>query len=265
MKNQSSNLGVWGWMGVIVIGGIFLFKWLPDMLWRPAVPEIKINEHFFEAKPDWTMNGLVIRRNTLPKVHIRISPDTADEQRAKLVVTINGAEVENNCGNENYFCHEMKNVAADTEYEIVARNSAGEDRIKLKVMVVPSNSNKGGGVSSDSGAGDSGSGSTNASGGAGHANDSSNAGSASAGETTASGASSSGNTSNGGGSGRGTSCYHFSNGKCWDDMESEAYSMGLYDHMYGDYGTSLYYEDDCDRECQDLLEDAYDEGWYDAH
>ncbi|MBR3052152.1 hypothetical protein IKG60_00840 [Candidatus Saccharibacteria bacterium] len=59
-------------------------------------------------------------------------------------------------------------------------------------------------------------------------------------------------------------CYHQENGVCLDDYEDEAYSAGLYDHSYGYYGTSLDYPDDCNAICQESLEDAYEEGWYDA-
>ena len=59
-------------------------------------------------------------------------------------------------------------------------------------------------------------------------------------------------------------CYHEEAGRCWDDLEDEAYSAGAYDHEYGYYGASLDYTDDCDALCRDILEDAYDEGWADA-
>lgn len=59
-------------------------------------------------------------------------------------------------------------------------------------------------------------------------------------------------------------CHHEEAGRCWDDLEDEAYSAGAYDHEYGYYGASLDYTDDCDALCRDILEDAYDEGWYDA-
>ena len=59
-------------------------------------------------------------------------------------------------------------------------------------------------------------------------------------------------------------CLHEEAGRCWDDLEDEAYSAGAYDHEYGYYGASLDYADDCDALCRDILEDAYDEGWSDA-
>ena len=59
-------------------------------------------------------------------------------------------------------------------------------------------------------------------------------------------------------------CLHEEAGRCWDDLEDEAYSAGAYDHEYGYYGASLDYADDCDALCRDILEDTYDEGWADA-
>ena len=45
----------------------------------------------------------------------------------------------------------------------------------------------------------------------------------------------------------------------------DAYYYGTYDRQYGRYGASFDYDDDCDAVCQDILEDAYDEGWYDEY
>lgn len=61
----------------------------------------------------------------------------------------------------------------------------------------------------------------------------------------------------------GTTCRHYESGRCWDDLEDEAYSQGQYDKHYGRYGTSHYEPDDCDSLCQDILEDAYNEGYND--
>ena len=60
-----------------------------------------------------------------------------------------------------------------------------------------------------------------------------------------------------------SSCYHEEAGRCWDDLEDEAYSAGQYDRLYGYYGATLEYADDCDALCREIIEDAYDEGWYD--
>ena len=59
------------------------------------------------------------------------------------------------------------------------------------------------------------------------------------------------------------SCYHEEAGRCWDDLDDEAYSAGQYDRQFGYYGATLEYTDDCDALCREIIEDAYDEGWYD--
>lgn len=60
-----------------------------------------------------------------------------------------------------------------------------------------------------------------------------------------------------------SSCLHFEANRCWDDLELEIYDQGLYDKAYGRYGDGYYEPDDCDESCQDILMDAYDEGYYD--
>ena len=65
--------------------------------------------------------------------------------------------------------------------------------------------------------------------------------------------------------GSSSNCLHYEAGRCWDDLEVEAYSTGLYDRQNGYYGASVYYDEDCDAICQDILDDAYDEGWYDSY
>jgi len=60
-----------------------------------------------------------------------------------------------------------------------------------------------------------------------------------------------------------SACLHYEAGRCWDDLEMEAYSQGQYDKHYGYYGGSYYESDDCDQICQDILEDAYEGGYYD--
>ena len=61
------------------------------------------------------------------------------------------------------------------------------------------------------------------------------------------------------------SCLHYEEGRCWDELEDEAYSAGLYDARYGYYGGSYIEDDDCDAVCQDILIDAYEEGYYDSY
>lgn len=60
------------------------------------------------------------------------------------------------------------------------------------------------------------------------------------------------------------SCYHEEYGICWDELEDNNYSAGLYDHEYGHYGASVIYPDPCDSVCRDIIDDAYEEGWYDG-
>ncbi|MBR2681322.1 MAG: hypothetical protein IKE23_11350 [Exiguobacterium sp.] len=60
-----------------------------------------------------------------------------------------------------------------------------------------------------------------------------------------------------------SSCHHEEAGRCWDDLEDEAYSAGQYDRQFGYYGATLEYADDCNALCREIIEDAYDEGWYD--
>ena len=60
------------------------------------------------------------------------------------------------------------------------------------------------------------------------------------------------------------SCYHEEYGICWDELEDNNYSAGLYDREYGRYGTSVIYPDSCDSVCRDIIDDAYEEGWYDG-
>lgn len=60
------------------------------------------------------------------------------------------------------------------------------------------------------------------------------------------------------------SCYHEEDGRCWDDLEDEAYSAGLYDSQFGYYGATLEYAEDCNALCREIIEDAYDEGYADG-
>ena len=61
-----------------------------------------------------------------------------------------------------------------------------------------------------------------------------------------------------------SSCYHEEDGRCWDDLEDEAYSAGLYDSQFGYYGATLEYAEDCNALCKEIIEDAYDEGYADG-
>lgn len=59
-------------------------------------------------------------------------------------------------------------------------------------------------------------------------------------------------------------CYHEEGGRCWDDIEDEAYSAGFYDGQFGYYGATLEYVEDCNALCREIIEDAYDEGYADS-
>lgn len=59
-------------------------------------------------------------------------------------------------------------------------------------------------------------------------------------------------------------CWHSVAGRCYDGLEEEAAAAGYYDHLNGEYeGRSFDVPDDCDAVCQDILEEAYYEGYYD--
>ncbi len=60
----------------------------------------------------------------------------------------------------------------------------------------------------------------------------------------------------------GTSCIHYEAGRCWDEIEEQAYDAGGLDRYYG--GHSYYNPpDDCAGVCLDFYEDAYYEGYDD--
>lgn len=82
--------------------------------------------------------------------------------------------------------------------------------------------------------------------------------------TSPSGGAQSSNGANGNGPGASKTCLHYEAGRCWDDLELEAYDQGRYDKTYGTYGQGYYESGDCDSVCQSILEDAYDEGYYDG-
>lgn len=59
-----------------------------------------------------------------------------------------------------------------------------------------------------------------------------------------------------------SACAHYEAGRCWDDLENAAYGQGQYDKTYGSYGKSYYETENCDSTCQDILDDAYNEGYW---
>ncbi len=58
-------------------------------------------------------------------------------------------------------------------------------------------------------------------------------------------------------------CIHYEAGRCWDDLENEAYGNGLWDKDFGDLGGGYNPPDGCTGVCEDIYEDAYYEGYYD--
>lgn len=59
----------------------------------------------------------------------------------------------------------------------------------------------------------------------------------------------------------GSHCYHYEAGYCWDDIENEAYSSGMWDKNYGYEGDSYAPPSGCTGVCEDIYEDAYYQGW----
>ena len=59
-------------------------------------------------------------------------------------------------------------------------------------------------------------------------------------------------------------CHHEEQGICWDELEDANYSAGLYDRENANYGATIDYPDSCDSVCRDIIDDAYEEGWYDG-
>ena len=59
----------------------------------------------------------------------------------------------------------------------------------------------------------------------------------------------------------GSVCYHYESGRCWDDIENEAYSSGMWDKNYGYEGGSYAPPSGCTGVCEDIYEDAYYQGW----
>ena len=131
MKQNNSSLVPAGIIGIIILLGLLFFKWLPEWTWQPKAPEITINEFIFERNAVWSGDEATIGGSYPPSIYIRVRPDEAADKRANLSVKINSEEVADNCSySANYFCYKIddKSVANNSEYEIVAKNSAGEKR-----------------------------------------------------------------------------------------------------------------------------------------
>ena len=243
-RPQPNTSGFLGWVGLIILAGLFVFKWIPDWTWHADLPEISINNYIFEHRPYWQGDTAIIESEVSPTIHIRISPKKAIEERANLKVTVNGREVSENCisGTET-FCYKITGTADKSEYSIVAKNDAGEShatvRVAIREKTPPNKSESSSDVSNTS-------------------KNSDQPQSTPANNTPRSTAPTTSPTAS-------STCLHSVAGTCLDDYEDEAYSAGAYDHEYGYYGTSLDFPDDCNTICQESLEDAYDEGWYDYH
>ena len=237
---QSNSSNALGWLGIMILVGLFVFKWIPDWTWRADLPKIDVNNYIFESHPAWRSETAIIETVANPTIHIRISPKNAIVERAHLKVTVNGAEVSDNCaGSADYFCYKIPSGynPDGTKYTIVAKNDTGETHATIKVAVKPKPSG-------------------------------SNPKSTPSDSSTTKKTEEPSNDTNSGSeppSTKSSSCLHYESGICLDDYEDEAYSYGLYDYSNGYYGASLDYPDDCNTICREALEDAYDEGWYDSH
>ena len=246
MERKTESLGFMGWLGLIILLGFLIFKWIPDWTWRAKTPEITINDYFFEAHPSWNGDTATITGETAPSVRISIEPEDAVDQRAHLTVTVNSQKIEPNCSySERKFCYRFDHTTPhnDGKYEIIAKNDAGEKRVMLNLVIKPKSTE---------------SQSTNT--------QSTNPQSVDSENTSAEPTSPEQTSSKPAStlpSAKSTSCYHYEAGRCWDDLESEIYSNGYYDRENDAYGRSYDYPDDCNSICQDILEDAYEEGYYD--
>ena len=244
MKGKSSS-NAFFWLGLIILIGLLIFKWIPDWTWRPDLPEININNYIFESRPNWQGETAIIESTINPTIHIRITPKKAVDKRANLRVTVDGREVSDNCGgSEKNFCYKIPSSDNynGAEHSVVAKNDAGEAHAAIKVVVKPKTTNE----SSDSVPSNDQSQPTDSA----PSTPPTPSPSPTAQDSTPT---------------HSSACSHTVDGVCLDDLEDEAYSAGLYDHEYGRYGTSFEYGDNCNATCREYLEDAYDEGWYDYH
>lgn len=63
--------------------------------------------------------------------------------------------------------------------------------------------------------------------------------------------------------GTGSTCIHYEAGRCWDELEDQAYDDGYWDKNYGYHGAGYNPPDDCTGTCLDIYDDAYYEGYDD--
>lgn len=75
------------------------------------------------------------------------------------------------------------------------------------------------------------------------------------------------NNGSGGQTGSNTSsgnvCIHYEYGRCWDDLEDQAYSSGQWDRLFGTEGDDYNPPDWCTGVCADIYEYSYYEGYDD--
>ena len=243
-SHSNSSLGLLGWLGVIILLGLLVFKWIPEWTWQPKAPEITVNEFIFETNPVWSGDEATIGGIYPPSIYIRIRPDEAADKRANLNVLVNNKTVTDNCSyNAKYFCYKIESntVKDGNKYEVVARNDAGEKRIILNIKLNTTPETKPSEPESKT----------------------PDIEDPKSQDTTSTEQQSESTSTSPVPYVKSSSCLHYEAGRCWDEYENEMYSSGLYDHNYGYYGGSFMPPDDCDQTCQDILEDAYEEGYYD--
>ena len=230
--NQTNSWSPLSVLGLIIVLGWLFFK-LPGWLEKPEAPEIYINDSLFEAKPETSVDGtMTVELKNFYDFHIRIRPEKAVIKKAELKVTVNGQEVEPNCGNDTYWCYYIDNTDIPentvTTYNITATNKKGTAKKTVNVKNTKEAKND-----------------TDASESLENTEQNQNIYQPVTNNWT-----------------DGSSCWHYEAGRCWDDLEGEAEANGRYDYNYGYYGASDIYPDDCDQRCQDIYEDAYDQGYY---
>lgn len=71
--------------------------------------------------------------------------------------------------------------------------------------------------------------------------------------------------SNGAGGSGHSSCAHFEQGRCWDEIEEQAADDAEWDRFFGEYGGSYNPPDGCTGICEDFYEDAYNDEYSDSY
>lgn len=60
----------------------------------------------------------------------------------------------------------------------------------------------------------------------------------------------------------GSGCIHYEAGRCWDEIEDEAYENGRWDRDFGSYGGGYNPPNDCTGICEDIYDEAYTQGYW---